>query len=228
MENEYRVVIIEKVINYFREGDKLKFIFMIINNEDKDHIKNNKGRVLGRAILDQLKVLTHRYGNEVTENMEMEMKNAGYEIDLKNLKPSDKVPISYYMAFFVIEKQMFKLDDEGMREMGREVAKLSFFVKFASKYLISLEILCNNAQVGWDKYYQKEGGILKITELNKDKKFFTGEIYDFWGHPAHSRYVEGYFEKIVSFVTGCKTICREEKSPFDKKGDPHFFVVRWS
>ncbi len=199
-----------------------------LTEKDKKYIENTEGTVLARAAIDHLTVLERKHGKKVKGDIKREMENVGYSLDTFKIKPAERIPTSHYMAFFVVEKQLFNLDDEGIREMGRETAKMSFLLRFASSLLISIETLCKNSNVAWNKYYRGGGGELYITELKKEEKILRGELRNFLGHPIHCRYMEGYFGQVVSLVAGGEAKCREEKCPFsEEESNVHRFMATW-
>jgi predicted hydrocarbon binding protein len=195
------------------------------SEKDKEYINRTKGVIVARGIHDHLNVLRKKFDNNAPQKIADEMKKLGYNQDFLHIKETESMPTSVYMAFLLAEKQLFNLDDEGVRELGRGAAKISFLLRFASRLLISPEILRKNANFAWKKYF-KEGGELKIVELDMENRRLVGEIYDFVGHPVHCTYLEGYFSEILFFVIGKKGECREEKCVF--KGDEfHRFVLTW-
>jgi len=196
-----------------------------ISEKDKEYIEKTGGYFAARGIHDHLNVLRKKFGEDAPQKIANKMLELGYKEDFLKIKETEKIPTSHYMAFLLVEKQLFELDDEGVREMGRGSAKISFLLRFASRLLISPEILQKNANNAWQKYY-KQGGELKVVEMDKVNKRMVGELYNFIGHPVHCTYLEGYFSEILFFVIGKKGECYEEKCVF-KGDDFHRFVVTW-
>ncbi len=194
-----------------------------LSEKDKDFIKDTEGTYSARGIMDNLAVIKTRFGEEGVENIKKEMKDIGYDID--GMKEGDKAPVSYFIVFLLVKKKFFNLDDEGLREMAKESAKLSFLLRFASRLLASVETICKNANVGWRKYY--DSGELHVVEVDKEKKRIVGEVSNFKGHPVHCVHLEGYFSQIISFVVGKETVCQEKKCSLKNEGDVHQFVITW-
>ncbi len=197
-----------------------------LTKKDKEYIDSTKGKLVARGIFDHLPVMERMFGKGAPEKVEKEMRRLGYGINFSETKISDKIPTSSYIAFLVTQKYVFNLEEKDFRKIGTETAKLSFLLKFVSKFLVSLEAICENSNVAWKKYYY-EGGELHITEVNKEEKKVTAELRDFVGHPVHCCYLEGYFAQIMFFVLGGKVTCREEACPFKDGGDIHRFVITW-
>jgi hypothetical protein len=193
------------------------------SEEDKNYIENNEGTYSARGVSDVLLTLEKKFGKERKEEFKKEMKEAGYDIFFEG-KESKTIPVKIFIALIVGEKYFFGMDEAGVKEIGKESAKLSFLLKFASKLLISLDMLVKNANEGWHKYYNT--GDLFIVEFNKEEKKIVGEVRNFNGHPLHCRHIEGYFEQIIFFVTGKKVVCHEEECLFKGNG-AHRYVMIW-
>ncbi len=193
------------------------------SEEDKNHIESNKGSYSARGVSDVLATLGKKFGEEKKEEFKKEMKESGYDIFFEG-KESKTIPVKTFIALIVGEKYFFGMNEAGVKEIGKESAKLSFLLKFASKLLVSLDMLVKNANEGWHKYYNT--GELFIVEFNKEEKRIIGEVRDFIGHPLHCKHIEGYFEQIIFFVTGKKIICHEEEC-FFKESDTHRYIMTW-
>lgn len=193
------------------------------SEEDKKYIEKNEGTYSARGVSDVLATLGKKFGEEKKEEFKKEMKDAGYDIYFEG-RETKIVPLKIFIALIIGEKYFFNLDEEGVKEIGRESAKLSFLLKFASKLLMSLDMLVKNANEGWKKYYNT--GELFIIEFNSEENKIIGEVRDFLGHPLHCKHIEGYFEQIIFFVTGKKITCREEECLF-RGGTTHRYIMRW-
>ncbi|GEM_PF-1570663 len=197
-----------------------------LSEEDKKHIAATKGGFAARGVLDHLYVLRRSFGDNVEEKIQKEVDSLGCDIQISQIKEGEKIPASFYMTFLIIEKELFRLDDEGIRRIGKDSAKRSFLLRFASSFLVSMEMLGKHANSGWRKYYDE--GTLVVKDLDMKEKKAVGELTDFVGHPVHCRYLEGYFSQLVFFVTGRKAICREEKCMFEGGEDRiHRFLIKW-
>ncbi len=197
-----------------------------LKEEDKKHIESTTGTFAVRGVIDHLKVIEKEHGKEMVDKIEKEMKDLGYGLDFSKLKMMDEVPTSFYIAFNVVEKELLELDEEGMRDMGRKAAKLSFLLRFASQLLVSIRTLCDNADKAWKKYY-KNSGEVHLLEMNEKEGKIVFEVRDFVGHPVHCRFLEGYFGQIVSFVTGKEVDCKEESCHFQEGDKTHRFILTW-
>ncbi len=195
----------------------------IFTEEEKNHINKTKGTHSSRGILDTLIAIEKLFGEEERKKVEKAIKEEGYNI--LEMKKKINIPVNSFIAFLILEKKILHLNEEKMREVARETAKISFLLKFVSRFFVSLDMLAKNADNAWKKYYNC--GELKIIDINKKEKKAVAEVRNFWGHPTHCRYLEGYLEEIVFFVLGKKTKCREANCPFKNDGDVHRFLITW-
>ncbi len=195
----------------------------ILTEEEKKYINKTKGTHSSRGISDTLVAVEKLFGKEKRKEVEEAMKEEGY--DIPEMEKAITIPVNYFIALLILEQKILHLDEEGMRKVAKESAKLSFLLKFASRFLVSLETIVKNANTAWRKYYNC--GELKVVEFEKEQKKIVAEVRDFWGHPTHCRHLEGYFEKILFFVLGKKAKCREVECPFEDGGDVHRFLITW-
>jgi len=196
-----------------------------LTEKDKEYIEKTEGDFAARGVSDHLYILRREYGEGVVDKLQKEINELGYDIDIKGIKENKNIPASFYIVFLLIERELFNLDEDGMRKIGKESAKRSFLLRFASNLLISMKTLSKHANTGWRKYYEK--GNLYSPSLDMEKKEAVVELTDFVGHPVHCRYLEGYFSQLVYFVTGKEATCREEECMFEGGGDIHRFVIKW-
>ncbi len=196
---------------------------VVITKEDWDYINSSKGGYIGRGANDVLVTVEKNFGvaakNKIIEEL------LSFDIDILKVKENSIIPVSTYMTLLVVKKQVLNLDEDGLSKMGRETAKLSFLLKYASRLLISLDTICKNANVGWHKYYKT--GELVIIKFDKEEGKIVGEVRDFTGHPAHCKFIEGYFSQMIFFVTGKEVSCYEEECIF-KGGKVHRYVMTFS
>jgi predicted hydrocarbon binding protein len=196
------------------------------SEKDIEYINNTKGLFSLRGIKDTLKIFEEKFSRGDVEKIIVEMKEKGYDIEEILRDDKKDVSVNYFIVFLLVAQKVLNISDDGIKEMGREGGKLSFLLRFASMLLISVDVLYKNANVGWKKYYKNEAGELHGIELDKENKRTVLELRDFVGHPVHCKYIEGYMEQLIFFVTGKKTHCEETGCVF--KGDnSHRFLVTW-
>lgn len=195
----------------------------IITKEDWDYINSNKGNYSARGTIDVLITIEKNIGIEAKNKVVEAMNSLG--TDILSVKETSIVPLATFIKLLVVKKRVLELDDAAVSMIGKEAAKRSFLLKYASRLLLSLDIICKNANVGWRKYYKT--GSLFVTHLDKENGKIIGEVRDFTGHPVHCKFIEGYFSQMIFFVTGKEVECREEECVF-KGGKVHRYVMTFS
>ncbi len=195
---------------------------VIITKEDWDYINSNRGSYSARGMLDVLTTVENNFDSKAREKLIEEMSILG--IDISNIRETSIVPLTTFITLLVVIKQVLDLDEKEMLKLGGDAAKLSFVLKYASRLLLSLDIICKNANVGWYKYYKT--GELIVTELNKEKGKVVGEVRNFTGHPLHCRFMEGHFSQMIFFITGKAVDSYEEECVF-KGGKVHRYVMNF-
>ncbi len=194
-----------------------------LTEEDKKYISQSTGNYSRRGAVDILVTIEREYGADKRIRVEEEMMELG--INTKDFNKTPTIPLEHFITLLVVKKEVLGLSDEDVVIFGKEVARLSFVLKFASRLLVSVEMICNNADAGWKKYY--DTGVLTVGELNKKEGRIVGEVSNFIGHPVHCRYMEGYFSKIMFFVIGKETSCEEVECVF-KGGKSHRYIMKWN
>jgi predicted hydrocarbon binding protein len=197
-----------------------------LTQEDRKIINSNKGHsYFVKGLMERLSMIEKNYGKEGVKRVEEEMQKAGYDFDISELKKKKIMPHDLFIAFLVVEAKIFDYDDHRLRAIGREMVAVSYITKFLSKFLISIDMLCKNANRVWKKY---NPGELKIIDLDKKKKRAEFEIDNNPpGHPFYCRTLEGYIGGVFSLVVGKEAKCREEECVFDGKKKKHRFLVSW-
>ncbi len=195
-----------------------------LTEKDKDSINKETGKYSVRGFFDDMEFIERKFGKEKLEELKKELGKSN--INVFDYKKTKEVPISSYLTFLVLSRKFFNLSDEEMREMGRDSAKASFIIKFASRFLISIKTICNNSQEAWERYH-KNAGSFKVAQVDEENKKIVTEIHNFKGHPDYCLHLEGFFEQLIFFVTGKKGRCREESCALKDDSEVHRFVVTW-
>ncbi len=196
-----------------------------ITEEDKKYIQSTNGIFSTRGIRDTLKVVEQEFGEDVVNEITEKMENLGFAINSSIRGEKEGVDASFFVMLVLVIKKHLNLNDEELQKIAINAAKLSFLLRFASKLMISVNVLFDNADMAWKKYYIK-GGQLFPLKLDQENNYMLLEVRDFIGHPTHCCYLEGYIQQIVHFVTRKDTTCKEEECIF-KGGSVHRYRVSW-
>ncbi len=191
-----------------------------LTEQDKGYINSNEGSYTARGITDVLATVEKFFGSDARKKITEEMMALG--LDVSNVKETSIIPLSTFITLLVVIQKILNLSEKEIKTIGEEAAKLSFLLKFASRLLLSLDVICKNSNIGWHKYYR--AGELVVTELDKKEGKIVGEVRNFTGHPVHCKFIEGYFSQMIFFVTGKKVNCYEEECLF-KGGKLHRYIM---
>ena len=195
-----------------------------ITKEIVDELMKIKGEVRGIAPKSHVQFVVEEKGEEVLKKIEEKMKELGYPVEYKNMKPMSFYPIGLEATTLLVIKELFNYDDQKLREIGVYQSKVSLIIKLFTKYFVSMKVIAQKAPEMWRKYYTV--GNLRITELNEKEKYTIIEVKDFQVYPSHCRMLEGYFGNVVKMVVNKNTKYKETKCPF--LGDNHHeFLIKW-
>ncbi len=200
---------------------------IVISEEEKKYIEETNGIFSGRGIRDTLNIIRKSHGEEKVSEIIEEMEKLGYDITplIKGKKETET--ISCFVVLLLVLSIHLNLNNDDIKNIGKNTAKISFLLKFTSSLIVSIDILCNNANTAWKKYYIEGGGELCSVILDKENHHVALELRNFVGHPVHCSFITGYIEQIFCFVTGDKkTVCNETECLFNG-GKVHRYEVRW-
>ena len=155
----------------------------IITKEIVDELMRIKGEVRGIAPKSHVQFVVEEKGEEVLKKIEEKMKELGYPVGYKNMKPMSFYPIGLEATTLLVIKELFNYDDQKLREIGVYQSKVSLIIKLFTKYFVSMKVIAQKAPEMWRKYYTV--GNLRITELNEKEKYTIIEVKDFQIYPSH-------------------------------------------
>ena len=198
-----------------------------ITKEDieKLQLEEVKGEVLGMALKEDLRFVLEKEGLEGLKKVENEMEKWGYPLKYKEIKDFQWYPENRNLVLFVIQKTL-DWSDEDMREMGRWVAKISFLARLMMKYFVSLHRVAQEVNNYWRKAHTT--GLLEVAKLDEKEHILILELKHFNTiHPAHCRYLEGYFWQIASYVLPKESLRVKELECGLFANKSHKFKISW-
>ncbi|MGC9031415.1 MAG: hypothetical protein ACP5H7_01430 [Minisyncoccia bacterium] len=192
-----------------------------ISNIFQDQNKKVKG-ACAKAIFNYLKA---KASEDDLKKIKEKIQSYGFNINLDNISPVKMYPIGLELAIIFSLSEVLNWKEKEIKELGRNVPKLSFIVKFFIKYLISLEKGYKSSPIYWKTHFNF--GILETPEINKKEKYLILVLKDFSIHPLYCKFLEGYFETMAGFILGKRDVsCNETKCVY--RGDNyHEFKIQW-
>ncbi len=188
-------------------------------------LKQIDGNVKAEIILVQRDYILYKEGEEGLKRLKERMKELGADISFEEIKASSWEKEWKNSLMMVVAKEVFNWTEEDVFEMGRYSPRASFFIKMMMQYVVSLDILFNNAGVYWKK--QQDFGEVESTELNKEERYAVVRIKNFHTHPLMCIYHAGYFKGALEFVTKSKGVTVEETECTHRGGRYHEYLIKW-
>jgi predicted hydrocarbon binding protein len=196
----------------------------ILNKEIAQKAMEIKGEARGVSFKGELEYILKEKGKEGLEKVEEAMAEAGAPIKYKEISDMRFYPIGMEVVTMLAIKKVFNFDEEDFRKMGEFESKLSLIVRVFMKHLFSIEAAAKEAPRVWRKNYTI--GSLKVSELNKEQKYVTLRVEDFFIHPIICQILEGYFGSIGKMIVNAQVTCEEVKCMH--RGDKyHEFLLKW-
>lgn len=200
-------------------------------NKEKSlkEIANNlmkiKGNVKGEVLRISAAYIAEKEGEKGVEVIEEKLKELGYSLKFKEIKPLRWYPEALSVLVILVAKDVFNWKNSDIFDMGNSAPKYSFIVKLLLKYLISVEKIFEECPKYWRKHF--DFGELEPVEINTKEKYAIIRVKGYKFHPLICLYHAGYFLRLVQLSIRSKKITiKETKCMF--KGDPyHQYLIKW-
>ena len=194
----------------------------IITKQEFEELMKLKGETRGVGFQTEAKFILKEEGEEGLKKLENEMTRLGFPYD--KIKTMEFYPMGLLAVALVVIQRLFNYDENKFQEMGKFESKSSLIIRLFMKYFASLERVAKESEKMWRNYYTV--GNLKVTELDKDKKYVIVRIENFSLHPILCQVLIGYYVSIVKMVVKSEVTCQEVKCVH--KGDEyHEFLLKW-
>ncbi|MCD5396468.1 MAG: hypothetical protein LR000_02275 [Candidatus Pacebacteria bacterium] len=197
----------------------------IVTKEEIENLKKIPGNVKGAVILADLEYVRRKGGMEAQGKIQRRLKELGFNISLKEIKPMSFYPEYLSVTVILLAKEVLHLDDDGIFEMGKTAPKLSIFIKLLTKFFASVERCFKETPKYWAKHF--DFGEIETVEFNPKKKYAIIRVRGYKFHPIMCVYHKGYFLEIAQLALGKRPVkIAEIRCMF--KGDPyHEYKISW-
>ena len=132
---------------------------------------------------------------EITERA----REYGEQIDPNAIDSLGKYPVSEEVALLFATYDVLNWNDAQMKELGRNIPRVSLLVKFFLKHFISLEATTSQAKMYWRRHY--DFGALDVTSSDLPGGNYIVEVTEFDIHPLYAEFLCGFLETMVGFVS---------------------------
>lgn len=123
----------------------------------------------------------------------------GEQVDPHSVDSLGKYPISEEVALLFATYDVLGWNESDIKELGRNIPRVSLLVKFFLKHFISLEATTGQAKMYWRRHYNF--GALEVTSSDLPGGNYIVEVTEFDIHPLYTEFLCGFLETMVAFVS---------------------------
>ncbi|MEX0910085.1 MAG: hypothetical protein WDZ75_02190 [Candidatus Paceibacterota bacterium] len=123
----------------------------------------------------------------------------GEKIDPPSIDSLRRYSISSEVALLMAVYDELNWTIAEIKELGRNIPRVSLLVKFFLKYFTTLEASTDQAKMYWRRHYNF--GELEVTSSELAEGNYIVEIEGFEMPPLYSEFLCGYLETMVGFVS---------------------------
>jgi hypothetical protein len=198
------------------------------NNENKtlkeiaDQLMKIPGMTKGSELLTLRKYIEAKYGEEGVEKLEEKMKELGYPISFKKIKPAHWYPEAFNVLGMIVAKEIFGWQD--LYEFGYQSPIFSFGVKIFIK-ILPLHLFLNEIPKIWKKFL--DVGELEVLEFNEKEKSVTLALKNYKFHPEMCLYYQGFFLRLAEYIIKSEKITIKEQKCVFRGNDFCEFLIKW-
>ncbi len=183
------------------------------------------GRVRGSTLNTDAAFVESREGREGLHKVEAAFRQLGYPLQYRRIKNMGWYPLCLRVLSLSIIRDVLRLGEGGVREMGDVAPKFSFLVRIGMNSVGLPTIVLKNIPVYWRAHYSV--GDMAVSEVNEQDGFLTVRLTHFKIHSILCQYFEGYFRRLMQFsFTDDVVDCTETKCVF-KGSDVHEYRISW-
>ena len=192
---------------------------------EADRLIKVEGNLRGDAFLVHASYIRSKKGEEGLKKVEDKLKELGYPLSFKDIKPMGWYPEALSVLVVIIARDIFKWGDKGVFEMGNTAPQYSFIVKILLRYFLSPKKSFEETPKYWREHY--DFGELEAHEFNEKEKYFIVRVKGHKFDPVSCVYHRGYFLKVAQYMIKSEKITIEETKCVYRGDDFHEYVVRW-
>ena len=190
----------------------------MIKKEEADKLMQMKGEVRGVVFQTDAEYVRAKKGKEGLEEVKEQLKKLGYPINYEEARAMEWFPIGLRALSLLVIKDTFNWNDEEIEMMGNTAPKYSFIMKMLMRYFVSTEQTLKFSPKYWGRHYSV--GELEIAEFHDKEKYAIVRVKDFKMPPPLTKYLEGYFCRVLEYTLPGQKV-KGEQQKFTYKGDPY-------
>ena len=196
-----------------------------ITKEEIENLLKIEGEVRGVVFNTDHRFIKDRAGEDGVKEVEKKLEEMGcpfiYEKDATDLSLH---PIGMRALSLVAISQVFDLNEEDIKNMGRNAPKFSLVIRFFMRYLVSPDAIIEKAGELWKKHYTV--GRMEVIKSDMKLRYMVCALHDITLHPIFCDYLSAYLEFIVKLGVGENVVGEETMCTY--RGDEyHEFTMKW-
>ncbi len=188
-----------------------------------DKLIKLKGDTRGATFQTDASCIRKIKGDEGLKLISSRMDELGYHIDYNNIKTLELYPLGLRALTFEVMVEEFSWSGKEIKFMGSLAPDVSFMVKLLLRYFISTEKMFKNASKLWSDHYSL--GNLISKEINKKEQEIIVALEDIEITDLYCSYLEGYFQKLVSYTEPMGDVIAETTKYLHKGDDCYEFRI---
>lgn len=193
--------------------------------EIADKLMEIKGNVRGEVIRNDFNYIRYREGEEGVRKVEEKLKELGYPLKFKEIRPMEYYPEALSVLVIFLAKEIFQWTESDIFDMGNSAPKYSFFTKLLMRYFLSLKKCFEESPNYWKAHF--DFGSLETVEFNEKEKYAIIRIKGYKFLPIMCFYHAGYFLRIVQFILKNENPTIEETKCVYKGAPYHEYKIKW-
>ncbi len=138
------------------------------------------------------------YGSDGLRRVEEKLRKIGYPIKYEKIIAIKDYPVGFRAISLLAIKDVFKLSDNDIINIGEAAVKTSLLLRLVLKYFISTSKALSKAPELWSKHYSI--GKLVVKEVSEKNKRVIVDLIGVKIHPIICTYLMGYFRGYVQLT----------------------------
>ncbi len=195
-----------------------------ITKEEIERVKNIKGDVRGAVFKTDKDFILKEGGEEKLKEVEERISSFGHSLKYNEVGEMEFYPFTLRVFSIIAIKEVFDFDESQIKEMGKKAPKVSFVIKFFTKYFLSPEKTLSKIEEIWAKH--STTGKVKAKEINEKEGFAIFSFSENEFHPLYCKYLSGYLEGAISMALQKNVIVEELSCGYSNSGI-HEFKAKW-
>lgn len=112
--------------------------------------------------------------------------------------PLKRYPIAQEMALIFASKDILGWNNEQVKELGRNIPRISFIAKLLLRYLLTVETSKREGGKYWRRHF--DFGELEVLSTDIQSGNYIVEVTGFDIHPTYCTFLCGFIETMIGFV----------------------------